>query len=226
MHEMSHDDIELAKRNICEIGARLYQRGFVAGNDGNISVRIGENAVLCTPTMQSKGSLNADDIVTIDMQGERISGTKRRSSEALLHLSIYQGRPDIRAVVHCHPPHATAFAFTHTELPRGISPEVEMFLGDVRITPYETPGTSAFATSVQPYLRLANALILANHGTVSYAAELEHAFWWTEVLDAYCRTILLAQGLGPLQPIARHKLQELYVAREAWGFVKGLPSGD
>ena len=214
-------DIFAIAQAICGIGRRLDARGFVAGNEGNVSVRIGEDRVLCTPTLQAKGTLRPEDLVVIDMRGEHISGTKRRSSEALLHLAIYTARPDVRAVVHCHPPHATAFALTHTPVPRGITPEVEVFLGDVELTPYETPGTEAFAQSVVPYVDRANALILANHGTVSYAAQLEHAFWFTEILDAYCRTVILAQQLGPLQPLPADKLAAVQAARAKWGFLKG-----
>ena len=202
----SHESL---KQEICEIGRRLYTHGFAAGNDGNISVRISDDRVLCTPTMHSKGYLKPADIVTIDMDGNHVAGEKRRSSEALLHLAIYKYRKDVQSVVHCHPPHATAFAITHTQLPLGLSPEVEMFLGRVAITPYETPGTQTFADSVLPYLDAASALILANHGTVSYAAKLEYAYWWTEVLDAYCKTLILARGLGEPQMIPEAKLQEL-----------------
>ncbi len=153
--------IEDIKQQICSIGARLYAKGFAAGNDGNISVRISDELVLCTPTMHSKGLLTPESIVTVDLDGNHVAGTKRQSSEILLHLTIYKNREDVRSVVHCHPPHATAFAFTHTSLPRWISPEVEMFLGDVAITPFEIPGTQAFANTVIPFLATANALILA-----------------------------------------------------------------
>ncbi len=210
------ENIERLKQEICDVGHRLYQKGFAAGNDGNITVRLNDNRILCTPTWHSKGRLQPSDIVTIDMTGEHISGSKKRSSEALLHLAIYQACPKVNAVVHCHPPHATAFAFTHQILPRGISPEIEMFLGDVRITPYQTPGTAAFASSIVPYLSSANALILANHGTVSYAQHLEQAYWWTEVLDAYCRTLILAKSLGPLQPISAEQLDELQRLKARW----------
>jgi L-fuculose-phosphate aldolase len=217
---MQSSAVESIKEQICDVGRRLYDRGFAAGNDGNISVRISDDQVLCTPTMTSKGKLTPEDIVTIDMSGNVIAGTKRRSSEALLHLSIYEARPDVRSVVHCHPPHAMAFAFTHKKLPRWVSSEVEMFLGDVAITPYETPGTQAFADSVKPYVSQANALILANHGTVSYAVELEHAYWWTEVLDAYCKTLILAKLVGEVKQLPIEKQAELREARKAWGFAK------
>ncbi|HHK41038.1 MAG TPA: class II aldolase/adducin family protein, partial [Planctomycetaceae bacterium] len=184
------------KKDICDIGRRLYNKGFAAANDGNISVRIGENEVLCTPTMHSKGFLKPDAICTIDMTGKQIAGRKKRSSEALLHLEIYKRRPDVRSVVHCHPPHATAFAVAREPIPQCVLPEVEVFLGDVPITKYETPGGQAFADTITPFVDKTNVIILANHGTVSYGEDVERAYWWTEILDAYCRILMLARGLG------------------------------
>src|SRR4029079_2229857 len=139
-----------------------------AANDGNITYRIGENEVLCTPTMHCKGFLKPADIATVDMTGKQIAGAKPRSSEALLHLEIMQARPDVKSVVHCHPPHATAFAVAHEAIPQCILPEGEIFLGDVPITKYEAPGSKAFAETILPFVDRANVIILANHGTVSY----------------------------------------------------------
>jgi len=128
------------KEDICEIGRRVYNKGFAAANDGNISIRVGENEVLCSPTMICKGFMTPDDICAVDMEGNQIAGRKKRSSEALLHLEIYRQRPDIKSVVHCHPPHATAFAVAREPIPQCVLPEVEVFLGDIPITKYETPG--------------------------------------------------------------------------------------
>lgn len=212
---MNDNAAELAHR-IVDIGRRIDARGFAAGNEGNISVRLADGRFLCTPSLVPKGRLTVDDLVIIDAAGHKLEGIRDRSSEALLHLAIYAHRPDCHAVVHTHPVHVTAFALTHTQLPRFVSPEVEVFLGEVALTPYETPGTEAFARSVIPYLDQANALILANHGMVSYAADLEHAFWWTEILDAHCRTLLAAKSLGELQPLPLEKRDELIAARELW----------
>ena len=133
-------NVHRIKQDICEIGRRIYNRGFAAANDGNISVRISDNEVLCTPTLHCKGFLKPEDIATVDMQGNQIAGRKKRSSEALLHLEIYRQRTEIKSVVHCHPPHATAFAIAREAIPQCVLPEVEVFLGDVPITKYETPG--------------------------------------------------------------------------------------
>ena len=206
------------KQDICEIGRRLYNKGFAAANDGNITVRISENEVLCTPTMHSKGFLKPDDIATIDFTGKQIAGSKPRSSEALLHLEIYRQRPDLKSVVHCHPPHATAFAVAREPIPQCVLPEVEVFLGDVPITRYETPGGQDFADTIIPFVDKTNVIILANHGTVSYGENVERAYWWTEILDAYCRILLLAKQLGGVSYLSAGKSQELLDLKQKWGF--------
>jgi L-fuculose-phosphate aldolase len=206
------------KQDICEIGRRIYAKGFAAANDGNITVRIGENEVLCTPTMHCKGFLKPEDISTVDMTGKQIAGTKKRSSEALLHLEIYKQRPDVKSVVHCHPPHACAFAIAREPIPQCVLPEVEVFLGDVPITKYETPGGQAFADTVLPFVQKTNVIILANHGTVSYGENVERAYWWTEILDAYCRMLMLAKGLGRVNYFDETKERELLDLKQKWGW--------
>ncbi len=206
------------KQDICEIGRRLYNKGFAAANDGNITVRLSDNEVLCTPTMHSKGFLKPDDIATVDMQGKQIAGRKKRSSEALLHLEIYRQRPDVRSVVHCHPPHATAFAVAREPIPQCVLPEVEVFLGDVPITRYETPGGQAFADTILPFVSKTNVIILANHGTVSYGEDVERAYWWTEILDAYCRILMLARSLGRVNYFNESQERELLDLKKQWGF--------
>lgn len=206
------------KQDICEIGRRLYAKGFAAANDGNITVKVSDNEFLCTPTMHSKGFLKPDDIATIDATGKQIAGRKKRSSEALLHLEIYQKRPDVRSVVHCHPPHATAFAIAREPIPQCVLPEVEVFLGDVPITAYETPGGKAFAETILPFVEKTNVIILANHGTVSYGENVEQAYWWTEILDAYCRMLMLSKQLGRVNYFSEDKERELLKLKDDWGW--------
>ena len=126
------------KEQICEIGRRLYNKGFAAANDGNITARLNERELLCTPTMVSKGFLKPDDICKVDYDGKQLAGKKKRTSEVLLHLVVYKLNANVQGVVHCHPPHATAFAVAHEPIPKCILPEVEVFLGEVPIAPYET----------------------------------------------------------------------------------------
>ncbi len=215
---METQNIFKIKQDICDIGRRIYDRQFAAANDGNITVRVSENEVLCTPTMHCKGFLKPDDIALIDMEGNQLAGRKKRSSEALLHLEIYRQRPDVRSVVHCHPPHATAFAIAREPIPQCVLPEVEVFLGDVPITRYETPGGQAFADTILPFVDKTNLMILANHGTVSYGENVERAYWWTEILDSYCRMLLLARQLGHVQYLGDAKTRELLELKDKWGF--------
>jgi L-fuculose-phosphate aldolase len=211
-------NVHKIKQDICEIGRRIYAKGFAAANDGNISVRVSDNEVLCTPTMHCKGFLQPEDIATVDMTGKQIAGRKKRSSEALLHLEIYKQRADIKSVVHCHPPHATAFAVAREPIPQCVLPEVEVFLGDVPITKYETPGGQAFADTIIPFVSKTNIIVLANHGTVSYGENVERAYWWTEILDAYCRILLLANQLGRISYVGEQKGRELLELKKGWGY--------
>lgn len=211
-------NIHRMKQEICEIGDRIYKKGFAAANDGNITYRVSENEVLCTPTMHSKGFLKPDDICTVDMEGNQTAGSKKRSSEALLHLEIMKARPDVKSVVHCHPPHATAFAVAREPIPQCVLPEVEVFLGDVPITRYETPGGKKFAETILPFVKNTNVIVLANHGTVSYGENVERAYWWTEILDAYCRILILAKQVGNVEYLTKTQTQELLELKGQWGF--------
>lgn len=184
------------KELICEIGRRLYNRGFAAANDGNITVRLNDKELLCTPTMVSKGFMKPEDICKVDYDGKQLAGSRRRTSEVLLHLAVYKNRPDVNAVVHCHPPHATAFAVAHEPIPKCILPEVEVFLGEVPIAKYATPGDQRLPDTIVPYVKDCNTILLANHGTVSFGPELENAYFNTEIIDAYCRILILSKMLG------------------------------
>ena len=196
----STPEAEEIKKEICATGKKLWLRQFVAGNGGNISYRIGPNEVLCTPTLVSKYDLTPEDISLVDLEGNQIAGTKPRTSEIFLHLEIYKSVPEAKSVVHCHPPHATAYAITGKVPPNMIIPEFEVFVGKVAISPYKTPGTAEFAQTVIPYVRQHNTVLLANHGIVCWADTVTHAEWYAEVLETYCWTLLLASQLG--QPIS------------------------
>ena len=211
-----HDDAQL-RHEICEIGRRLYARQFAAGNDGNISYRLSDNEVLCTPTQICKGFMQPDDLCTVDFAGHQLSGPRKRTSEVLMHLEIYRQSPATRAVVHCHPPHATAFAVAHVDIPTGILPEVEVFLGRIPRAPYDTPGGEELARTLRPLVASANTVVLNNHGCVSWGPTVERAFWHTEILDAYCRILLLAQQLGAVQRLPADKVRQLLALRASFG---------
>ncbi len=132
-------EAEAIKKEICAVGRKLWMRQFVDGNGGNISYRIGPNEVICTPTLVSKFDLTPEDLCMVDLEGNQIAGTKPRTSEIFLHLEIYKAVPEAKSCVHCHPPHATAYAITGHVPPNMVIPEFEVFVGKVAISPYKTP---------------------------------------------------------------------------------------
>lgn len=202
------------KNEICLIGQRLYQRGFAAGNDGNLSCRTAENEILCTPTAICKGFMTPEDLCTVDLEGRQLTGSRGITSEIRLHLAIYRARCDVQAVVHCHPPYATAFGIAREPIPTFALPEVEMQLGEVPVAKYAVPGRQAFADTVLPYVQKSQVVVLANHGTVSWGETLERAFWKTELLDAYCRKLMIAKMIGNVGYITRAEAEELLAAKQ------------
>jgi L-fuculose-phosphate aldolase len=206
------------KEFMCEIGRRVYNKGFAAANDGNITVRLNEREFLCTPTMVSKGFMKPEDICKVDAEGKQLAGTRKRTSEVLLHLAVYKHRPDVNAVVHCHPPHATAFAVAGEPIPQCILPEVEVFLGHVPTAIYETPGTQKFAETIVPHLKAANTIILANHGTVTFGPHLEAAYFNSEIIDAYCQILILSKQLGRVNYFNPQQTKELLDLKKRLGY--------
>ena len=208
------------RAEIIRTGRKLWDRQYVDGNGGNLSVRLGEEFVLCTPTMLSKADLEVADICLSDLNGKILAGDRTLTSELLLHLEIYKANPRARAVVHCHPPYATAFAITGTVPPNGLIPEYEVFIGPAAVAPYETPGTQAFAETVLPFVAQHNTILLKNHGVVCWADTVTHAEWLAEIMDTYCRTYLIARQIGePLSVIPDDKIDDI-LRRKQW---MGLP---
>jgi len=206
------------KEEICAAGRKLWQRQYVDGNGGNISYRIAPDAVICTPTLLSKYDLTPEDLCLVDLEGNQLAGPKPRTSEIFLHLEIYKAVPEAKAVVHCHPPHATAYAITGRVPPSRVVPEYEVFIGKVAIAPYETPGTPAFAQTVLPFVKQHNTVLLSNHGIVSWADTVTHAEWNAEVLDTYCWTLMLAAQLGaPVSFISQEKATDLLAIKKRLG---------
>ena len=212
-------EAEALRAEIIKVGRKLWARVYVDGNGGNISVRLGSKYVLCTPTMMSKGDLEPADICLSDLEGNILAGDRLRTSELLLHLEIYKANPRARAVLHCHPPYATAFALAGTPPPVGLITEYEVFIGPTAVAPYETPGTQAFAETVLPFVQDHNTILLANHGVVCWSDTVTHAEWLVEVLDGYCKTYLIAQQIGkPLAFIPEEKIKEILVLKRRLGF--------
>ena len=210
--------VDTLKAEILAAGKRLWQREYVDGNGGNISVRITDELVLCTPTLCSKGALKAEELSIVDLEGRQVYGLRPHTSEILLHLEIYKTTRKARAVVHCHPPYATAHAIAGV-IPQGnLIPEQEVFVGQVAWTPYETPGTKAFAELVRPLARQHNTILLGNHGIVCWGDSVEHANWYVEVIETYCRTLSIAQHLrSPLPEISAEKIGDLLAIKKRMG---------
>lgn len=224
-------EAEALRAEIIKVGRKLWDRQYVDGNGGNISVRLGSKYLLCTPTMMSKGDLEPADICLSDLEGNILAGDRPRTSELLLHLEIYKANPRARAVVHCHPPYPTAFAVTGSAPPVGLVPEYEIFIGPAAITKYETPGTQAFAETVLPFVHDHNTILLANHGVVCWSDTVTHAEWLVEILDSYCKTYLIALQIGkPLNFISDEKIQEILVLKRRMGLpdarMNGLPQSE
>jgi L-fuculose-phosphate aldolase len=212
-------DAEALRGEIIRTGRKLWERQYVDGNGGNISCRLGEQHVLCTPTMMSKRDLESADICLSDMDGNIVAGNRLRTSELLLHLEIYKANPEARAVVHCHPPYATAFSLTGTVPPVGLISEYEIFIGPAALARYETPGTHAFAETVLPFVRDHNTILLANHGVVCWSDTVTHAEWLTEILESYCKTCVIAKQIGkPLLHIPEEKIEEILALKRRLGF--------
>jgi L-fuculose-phosphate aldolase len=212
------DEAKAIKDEICSVGRKLWLRSYVDGNGGNISYRIGENAVICTPTLLSKYDLKPEDLCLVDLEGNQLAGVQRRTSEVYLHLEIFKAAPEAKAVVHCHPPHATAYAITGQTPPTPVIPEFDVFVGSVAITQYETPGTKKFAETVLPYVKNHNTILLGNHGVVCWADTPTHAEWYAENLETYCWTLLISRQLGfPYVKIPPEKEQDLLNIKKRLG---------
>jgi L-fuculose-phosphate aldolase len=209
--------LEQIKEEICDIGRRLYNRGFAAANDGNISCRIDDNRIVCTPTGISKGFMKPDDLCIVNLEANQIAGHRKMTSEIRQHITIMKHRSDVKAVVHCHPPHATAFSMVREAIPQCLMPEAEINLGDVPIAKYTIPGGQDFADAILPFVDKSDIIIQANHGTVSYGPTVEKAYFLVETLDAYCKIVLLARTLGKVQYFTEDEAKNLLDLKKKMG---------
>jgi L-fuculose-phosphate aldolase len=216
----SSPPIHALKAQICDIGRRLWQRAYVDGNGGNIAVRVGEDVVLCTPTLVSKGFMKPEDLCLVDLEGNQLLGPKPRTSEILMHLQMMKRQPKDIASVHCHPPYATAFAVAGIEPPTCMIPEFEVFCA-VAIAPYRTPGSPEMGKLVADLVEKYNTILMANHGVVTWSHNnVEEAYWRTEIIEAYCRTLTVAAQLGkPLNTFTPDQLKDLLKIKQGLGFV-------
>jgi len=212
------EQMQELKEQICDIGRRLWQRAYVDGNGGNIAIRVADDLVLCTPTLVSKGFMKPDDLCLVDLEGNQKAGRKKRTSEILMHLQMMKRQPRAKATVHCHPPYSTGFAVAGVEPPTCMIPEYEVF-ASVAIAPYRTPGTPEMGQLVADLVDKHNTILMANHGVVSWShLTVEDAYFKMEILEAYCRTILVSAQLGkPPQTMTPAQLQDLLRIKQSLG---------
>jgi L-fuculose-phosphate aldolase len=205
------------KEAICEIGRRVYNKGFVAANDGNISVRIDEERILVTPTGQSKGFLSPEMIIMVDMDGRVLEGKLQPSSETKMHLRVYQERLDVHAVVHAHPPYATVCAIANQPLVQALVPEAVLSLGTVPVAKYGTPSTEEVPDAVQEYLQQYTAVLLENHGALTWGRNLQEAYFKMETLEFYAQMTYMSQAMPGAKEISQQNLEKLGILKEKLG---------
>jgi L-fuculose-phosphate aldolase len=198
---------------IVRYGRMLHECGFVAATDGNLSVRLGANRILSTPTCMSKGAMRTSDLVIVDMEGRVVSGKRNVSSEIGMHLLIYRLRPDVKGIVHAHPPTATGFAAAGLALNQPLVCEVVIGLGSIPLAKYGTPGTPELTEALEPLIPGFDALLMSNHGVVAYGADLDQAYMKMETVEHFARIALVTHQLGHQQPLGAAELEKLVVAR-------------
>jgi len=216
------ENIERLRREIIQIGIRMYDRGYIAANDGNISARINKNRVLITPTRICKGFMKAKDLIVIDLTGKLIMGSMKPSSESDFHVKIYRDRPDVNSVCHAHPPFATGFAVAGVPLDKMVLPEVIIRLGIVPIVEYGTPGHSDLYDQIHKKLRDYDAFLLANHGALTVGNSVMDAYDKMETLEHLANIQFVAHLLGKVNTLTPDQVQKLIPLREKFGARKDL----
>jgi L-fuculose-phosphate aldolase len=208
-------DEQSLRREIVRVCRRLYERGLIAGGEGNVSARRDAQTLLVTPSGASKVDVAEDDLMVVDLAGNPVAGSGRASSELGMHLRIYERRPDVRAVVHAHPPFATAFAVAGEDLMSPVLPEIVVFIGGVPLVPYATPGSPALAAAIEPFLELHDAFLMANHGATSFGSTLSIAHQRMESLEHAAHTLFLARNLGRVTALTDEQHDALVQLRRA-----------
>ena len=205
------------RQDIVEVGKLVFQKGWVAANDGNISARLDDGRILCTPTCISKGMMRPEDLIICDPEGNKVEGTRERTSEIAMHVTIYKERPDIQAVLHAHPPVATGFAAAGRALNLALLPEIVIGLGSIPLAEYGLPGTPALTEGMLPYIPKYDAMLMANHGAVAYGTDVHQAFFRMETVEHFARITLVAELLGGAKPLPRVEVRKLFESRARYG---------
>lgn len=213
------------KTQICAIGKRIYDKGFVAANDGNLSIRISENEFLVTPTGVSKGFMTPEMLLKVDGQGNVLEGSWKPTSEMRMHLLVYKERPEIQAVVHVHPPYATAFAIAGLPLNQAIMPESVVYLGTIPIAEYGTPSTKEISAAVQKYVQNHQGVLLENHGALTWGNSLEHAYYLMESLEFTAKINWIAKQMNGDRELSQTKVEELISIKTKLGINGVSPIG-
>ncbi len=210
------------RQEIVRVGKLLHDKGFIAATDGNISVRLNEHQILATPTCMSKGMMTTEDLVTVDMRGKKMSGFREVSSEIAMHLMIYRERPDVNAIVHAHPPTATGFASAGKALDKALVSEIVIALGSVPLAQYATPGTPELCDNIEPFVADHDAVLMANHGVVTYGDELLTAYMNMETVEHFAKIALVAHQLGTPQALSPERVDALMQLRKKFQALKQL----
>src|SRR5258708_1798066 len=211
------------RADIVEVGRRMYARGYTASNDGNISVRLGSDRLLMTPKSVCKGFMTPDMMCITDLDGHKLQGDRDPSSEMLMHLEVYRQRPDVRAVVHAHPPIATGFAVAGIPLNHAVLAEVLTTLGSIPIAEYATPSTRELPEAVRKYVKAHDGMLLANHGALTLGADLFSAYYKMETIEHFAKISLVARLLGGERLLSRQEGQRLQGLRGMYGIASPAP---
>ncbi len=205
------------RQDIVEVGRLVHQKGWIASNDGNITIRLDQERILATPTGMCKGMMQCEDLIVLDYEGNKLEGRRQGTSEILMHLTIYKMRPDVRSVLHAHPPVATGFATCGRSLNQALLPEVIIGLGCVPLAAYGLPGTPALTEPMLPLIPKYDALLMANHGAVCYGEDVWKAFFKMETVEHFARINLVAELLGGPNVLPREEVHKLFDSRTRYG---------
>jgi L-fuculose-phosphate aldolase len=210
---LNNSEEEKQRRNLVRFSRWLSRLGYTPGTSGNLSVRLGQDRLLVTPTGMSKGLVHIADMVVVDLDGRLLAGTRNVTSEVGMHLAVYKQREDVKAVIHSHPPVATAFACSGRALNDMLCQEAVMTVGIIPLAKYATTGTEEVAASLNPFIRGHDAILLENHGAVSYGKTLLDAFMKMETVEHLAHVTLVAHQLGSPRPLREQQVQQLHLAK-------------
>ncbi|MBN1996001.1 class II aldolase/adducin family protein [candidate division KSB1 bacterium] len=212
------------KKDVVEMCRRIYNHGYVAANDGNVSARVDDGHIIMTPTGVSKGFLKTQDLVVVDIDGNKVAGTTRPSSESKMHLAIYKAREDVNAVVHAHPATATGFAVAGIPLTQCVLPEVIIAIGSIPIAEYATPGTQDLADVVVRYLNQYDAILMENHGAITVGSDVTSALFKMETMEHFAKIMLVAHQLGNIHGLPPRDVETLLDLRKKFGIRSTAPA--